>query len=79
MAFIIPISRTLSAAMADRVFAARNPLRIRAEGRVHLSYDWILYCLLEREFKADKRVSFQVSSVPDCSYCIFGHRYCLTH
>jgi len=57
----------------------RNTLKIRAKGRVHTSYDWLLYCLLEREFKADKRVSFQVSSGPDCSYSIFGHRYCLTH
>ena len=57
----------------------RNTLKIRAKGRVHTSYDWLLYCLLEREFKADKRVSFQVSSGPDCSYSIFGHRYLLTH
>ena len=57
----------------------RNTLKIRAKGRHHSSYDWLLYCLLEREFRADKRVSFQVSSGPDCSYSIYGHRYLLTH
>lgn len=57
----------------------RNTLKIRAKGRVHTSYDWLLYCLLEREFKNDPRVSFQVASGPDCSYSIFGHRYLLTH
>lgn len=57
----------------------RNTLKIRAKGRVHSSYDWLLYCLLEREFKNDKRVTFQVSSGPDCSYSIYGHRYLLTH
>ncbi len=57
----------------------RNTLKIRAKGRVHTSYDWLLYCLLEREFKGDKRISFQVSSGPDCSYSIYGHRYLLTH
>ncbi len=57
----------------------RNTLKIRAKGRVHTSYDWLLYCLLEREFKNDKRVTFQVSSGPDCSYSIYGHRYLLTH
>jgi len=57
----------------------RNTFKIRAKGRVHTSYDWLLYCLLEREFKGDKRVSFQVSNGPDCSYSIFGHRYLLTH
>jgi len=57
----------------------RNTLKMRAKGRVHSSYDWLLYCLLEREFKDDKRISFQVSSGPDCSYSIYGHRYLLTH
>lgn len=57
----------------------RNTVKIRAKGRVHTSYDWLLYCLLEREFKSDKRVSFQVSNGPDCSYSVYGHRYLLTH
>ena len=57
----------------------RNTVKMRAKGRVHTSYDWLLYCLLEREFKSDKRISFQVSSGPDCSYTIYGHRYLLTH
>ncbi len=57
----------------------RNTLKIRAKGRSFTSYDWLLYCLLEREFKSDKRVSFQVSNGPDCSYSIYGHRYLLTH
>lgn len=57
----------------------RNTIKIRAKGRVHTSYDWLLYCLMEREFKTDKRVSFQVSSGPDCAYSVYGHRYLLTH
>lgn len=57
----------------------RNTLKIRAKGRHHTSYDWLLYCLLEREFKADKRVSFQVSSGPDVSWNVYGHRYLMTH
>jgi hypothetical protein len=57
----------------------RNTLKIRAKGRVHTSYDWLLYCLLEREFKDDRRVTFQVANGPDVSYSIYGHRYLLTH
>jgi len=57
----------------------RNTLKIRAKGRNHTSYDWLLYCLLEREFKSDKRISFQVSSGPDVSWNVFGHRYLMTH
>jgi len=57
----------------------RNTIKIRNKGRAHTSYDWLLYCLLEREFKDDKRVSFMVSNGPDCSYTVLGHRFCLTH
>ena len=57
----------------------RNTQKIRAKGRHHSSYDWLLYVLLEREFKSDKRITFQVSSGPDCSYSVYGHRYLLTH
>lgn len=57
----------------------RNTLKIRAKGRVHTSYDWLLYCLLEREFKGDKRITFQVSSGPDVSWSVFGHKFLMTH
>jgi hypothetical protein len=61
------------------VLSGNSTIKMRAKGRVHTSYDWLLYCLLEREFKNDKRITFQVSSGPDVSYSIFGHRYLLTH
>ena len=57
----------------------RLTVKMRAKGRHHTSWDWLLYCLLERELKGDKRVSFQVSNGPDCSYSVFGHKFCLTH
>lgn len=57
----------------------RNTQKIRAKGRAHTSYDWLLYCLLERHFKGDKRVSFQVSDAPDTQWSVYGHRFCLTH
>lgn len=57
----------------------RNTLKIRAKGRVHTSYDWLLYCLLEREFKGDSRVTFQVSSGPDVSWSVYGHKFLMTH
>ena len=57
----------------------RTTQKIRMKGRHHTSYDWLLYCLIEREFNNDKRITFQISSGPDCSYSIYGHRYLLTH
>ena len=35
--------------------------------------------MLEREFKHDKRVTFQVSDSTDVHYSLYGHRYRLTH
>ena len=57
----------------------RNTMKMHHKGRHWTSYDWLLYCLLEREFKGDKRITFIVSNSPDCSYNIYGHRYLLTH
>jgi hypothetical protein len=57
----------------------RNTKKIRNKGRAHTSFDWLLYVLLEREFKNDKRVQFLIPLEPDAHYTINGHRYLLSH
>ena len=49
------------------------------KNRVYTNYDWLLGCILAREFKHDKRVTFQISDGPDCQYQIYNHKYLLTH
>lgn len=53
--------------------------RPRAKGRVHTSYEWLLYCALERHFSDDPRVRFLVPGEADARFRVFGHRYLLTH
>ena len=50
-----------------------------AKERNHLSFDWLLYSMLEKHFEADKRVTFMIPDGPDALYRVFGHRYLLTH
>lgn len=51
----------------------------RAKYRAHTNYDWLTYQIVERHFKGDKRVSFQISDGPDAAYCVHGHRFLLSH
>lgn len=57
----------------------RSTHKIRAKGRNFTSYDWLLYVMLERHFKANKRVQFFVPNGPDALYRVHNHRYLLTH
>lgn len=54
----------------------RKPIH---KNRAYNNFDWLLGCMLAREFKYDKRVTFQISDGTDAHYDIYGHRYNLTH
>lgn len=51
----------------------------RCKNGVQDSYEWILYQLLARTFRADGRVSFVVSDAFDTSWRSHGVTYLLTH
>lgn len=51
----------------------------RCKNGVQDSYEWILYQVLARTFKADQRVSFQVSDAFDTSWRSHNVTYLLTH
>lgn len=51
----------------------------RAKGRVHTSFEWLLYCQLERHFANDPRVTFLIPGEADAHFSVYGHRYMLTH
>lgn len=55
---------------------SRKPIH---KNRAFNNFDWLLGCMLEREFKHDKRITFQISDGTDAHYDIYGHRYNLTH
>ena len=47
--------------------------------RNHLSFDWLLYSLLDKYFEADNRITFLIPEGTDALFRIYGHTYCLTH
>ena len=51
----------------------------RAKLRARTNFDWLLAKMIERHFKADKRVTFQVPESSDCLIPIYGHGHLLTH
>lgn len=57
----------------------RNTKKMRAKGRHHTSFDWLIYTFLAMFFQGDPRVTFQIPDGPDARYDLFGHSYLLTH
>ena len=51
----------------------------RSKQRVHTSYEWLLYTMLEQRFAGDERVRFYIPGETDAHYSVVGHRYLLTH
>lgn len=57
----------------------RTTQKPRAKHRVWENYEYILYCMVERHFRDDKRIQFQIPEEADCHFSVFGHRFMLTH
>jgi hypothetical protein len=57
----------------------RSNKKWQAKQRAHLSYEWLLYQFLERAFKDDERITWQIPEGPDTDWEIVGTRYRLTH
>jgi hypothetical protein len=57
----------------------RDTRKIYAKDRHHTSFDWLLFCFLQKHFAADKRITFLIPDGPDAYYKIYRHRYLLTH
>lgn len=57
----------------------RNTVKIRAKGRNFTSFDWLLYCFLQKHFEKDRRIVFHIPDGPDALYSVYGRRYLLTH
>jgi len=80
---------TALTAMADRfgrVFVpcvvgnhGRMTHKPRAKGRVHTSFEWLLYCQLERYFRGDDRIRFHIPGEADAHFKVAGQRVMLTH
>lgn len=57
----------------------RSTKRLRFKGRVFSSFEWNIYCNLEREFRRNNQVTFNVAEQTDIHFPVYNHRYLLTH
>jgi predicted phosphodiesterase len=59
----------------------RNTKKTWAKNRNHTSFDWMLYQMLARHYKArgETRVTFFIPDGPDALYRIYGYKILLTH
>ena len=62
----------------------RNTPKPRTNNRVYESYEWLIYCGIEKHFRrkweaGDKRVTVYVPNEVDAHFSIFGHRFMATH
>ena len=49
------------------------------KGRVFTSFEWNIYCNLERLFRKNAHIKFYIPGEADAYFHVFGHRYLLTH
>lgn len=57
----------------------RTTRKPRAKLRARTNFDWLLAKMLERHFRTDKRVTFQIPESSDCLVSIYGQGHLLTH
>lgn len=58
---------------------ARDTHKPRKKNYVFHTYEWSMYCRLERHFRGDRRIQFSIPSEADCHFVVAGHRFMLTH
>jgi hypothetical protein len=58
---------------------ARTSKKPRAKSRNFTNFDWLLYTLLDKQFKDDNRVVFQIPEGSDALFKIYNIKYLLTH
>jgi len=58
---------------------SRTYKQYRHKQAAKTNYDWMLYNLLARHFKNDKRIQFQIPTGFDTVYKVYGVNYLLTH
>ncbi len=57
----------------------RTTKKMRAKQAVFLSYEWNMYCMLERHYRDDPDVTIFVPSETDAYFRVAGQRFLLTH
>jgi hypothetical protein len=57
----------------------RNTRKPRSKGRATDNFDWLLYKLIERDYRKREDVTVQVGNAADAHITVYNTRYLLTH
>lgn len=66
----------VTAVVGNHPRGTRKPV---AKNRAQDNMDWLIYKMLERDFKGDAKIAMQVSDSADAHFTLYGTRYVLTH
>jgi hypothetical protein len=58
---------------------SRITKRVPAKDKAYTNFDWLLYRMLEREFRNEKKINFFISDGDDVQFKILNHKYRMTH
>jgi len=57
----------------------RATMKFKAKGFVKDNFDYLIYKILERHFKDDSRITFDISESVDMTFMVYNCKYLLTH
>lgn len=57
----------------------RDSKKPRAKGRAQHNIEWLLYRILERETRGDKRITWHIPDSADTTFSIYSTKFTLTH
>lgn len=57
----------------------RNTPKPEYKRHVENSFDWLIYNIVARELKNDKRITFDIPQAGECLFKVYNTRYFLTH
>jgi hypothetical protein len=57
----------------------RGTFKGHYKGRAYTNFDWTIACNLERFFRKEKHIQFQIPAGADARFDLFGTRFLLTH
>lgn len=57
----------------------RNSKKVPAKNRARDNFDWLIYKLVEKHFRTDKRVTFQVAEGTEARWTVYGTKYQMSH
>lgn len=57
----------------------RNTQKIQHKSFVYKNFDWLIYQMLDRHYRNEPRITFDIPDDNQVDFTVYGHRYLLVH